>query len=30
MWAKLGSEIMCIALYLWTLAAPYVCTNRDF
>jgi len=28
MWAKFSSELLCIALYFWTLIAPYACPNR--
>lgn len=30
MWVKLGSDLLCIALYLWTLVAPKMCPDRDF
>jgi hypothetical protein len=30
MWAKLGSEFVCILLYVWTLIAPIVCKDRNF
>ena len=28
MWAKFGSELLCILLYTWTLIAPTVCKSR--
>lgn len=30
MWAKFSSELVCIVLYLWTLAAPYIFKDRAF
>jgi hypothetical protein len=30
MWAKIGSELLCICLYTWTLVAPTLCRNRSF
>ncbi|KAK3913228.1 Serine incorporator 1 [Frankliniella fusca] len=30
MWVKVISSWMCMGLYLWTLVAPVVCTNRVF
>ncbi|KAF2355212.1 Serine incorporator/TMS membrane protein [Trinorchestia longiramus] len=29
-WVKIVSSWMCLALYVWTLIAPCVLTNRDF
>ncbi|XP_062407633.1 serine incorporator 1 [Sardina pilchardus] len=29
-WVKISSSWICIALYVWTLVAPLVLTNRDF
>ncbi|MGH0172266.1 UNVERIFIED_CONTAM: hypothetical protein FKN15_065711 [Acipenser sinensis] len=29
-WVKISSTWICIALYVWTLVAPLVLTNRDF
>ncbi|XP_029589653.1 serine incorporator 1-like [Salmo trutta] len=29
-WVKISSSWICIALYVWTLAAPLVLVNRDF
>lgn len=28
--AKLGSEALCVVLFLFTLAAPLICKNREF
>ena len=30
MWAKFSSEILCVILYIWTLAAPLLCKSREF
>ncbi|XP_015113686.1 probable serine incorporator isoform X2 [Diachasma alloeum] len=30
MWVKIISSWMCLGLYVWSLAAPAVLTNRDF
>lgn len=30
MWAKFSSELICILLYCWTLAAPYIFKDRTF
>eukprot|EP00672_Neobodo_designis_P017895 CAMPEP_0174844070 /NCGR_PEP_ID=MMETSP1114-20130205/10889_1 /TAXON_ID=312471 /ORGANISM="Neobodo designis, Strain CCAP 1951/1" /LENGTH=396 /DNA_ID=CAMNT_0016078303 /DNA_START=96 /DNA_END=1289 /DNA_ORIENTATION=+ len=30
MWAKLTSMFVCIVLYVWTLVAPWICTDRSF
>ncbi|XP_071386284.1 serine incorporator 1 [Centroberyx affinis] len=29
-WVKITSSWVCLALYVWTLAAPMILTNRDF
>jgi len=29
-WVKIGSEWLCMLLYLWSLVAPIVLKNRDF
>uniref|UniRef100_A0AAR2LR56 Serine incorporator 1 n=1 Tax=Pygocentrus nattereri TaxID=42514 RepID=A0AAR2LR56_PYGNA len=29
-WVKISSSWICISLYVWTLVAPLVLTNRDF
>ncbi|XP_010629762.1 serine incorporator 3 isoform X1 [Fukomys damarensis] len=29
-WVKISSSWMCLLLYVWTLVAPLVLTNRDF
>ncbi|KAL0164966.1 hypothetical protein M9458_040719, partial [Cirrhinus mrigala] len=29
-WVKITSSWICISLYVWTLVAPLVLTNRDF
>ncbi|XP_060086858.1 serine incorporator 3 [Heteronotia binoei] len=29
-WVKISSSWVCLALYVWTLVAPLVLTNRDF
>ncbi|XP_077385474.1 serine incorporator 1 isoform X1 [Festucalex cinctus] len=29
-WVKITSSWLCLALYIWTLVAPMVLTNRDF
>ncbi|KAK2914566.1 serine incorporator 1 [Channa argus] len=29
-WVKITSSWLCLALYVWTLVAPMVLTNRDF
>lgn len=29
-WVKITSSWVCLLLYLWTLVAPLVLTNRDF
>uniref|UniRef100_A0A3Q3AQ00 Serine incorporator 1-like n=1 Tax=Kryptolebias marmoratus TaxID=37003 RepID=A0A3Q3AQ00_KRYMA len=29
-WVKISSSWLCLALYIWTLVAPIVFTNRDF
>lgn len=29
-WAKISSSWVCLALYIWTLVAPVILTNRDF
>ncbi|XP_053171377.1 serine incorporator 1 isoform X2 [Scomber japonicus] len=29
-WVKITSSWMCLALYIWTLLAPMILTNRDF
>ncbi|XP_077428612.1 serine incorporator 3 [Vanacampus margaritifer] len=29
-WVKITSSWLCLALYIWTLVAPMVITNRDF
>ncbi|GCB79237.1 hypothetical protein scyTo_0018727, partial [Scyliorhinus torazame] len=29
-WVKITSSWVCLLLYVWTLAAPLVLTNRDF
>ncbi|KAJ4940409.1 hypothetical protein JOQ06_026712 [Pogonophryne albipinna] len=29
-WVKITSSWMCLALYVWTLVAPMILTNRDF
>ncbi len=30
MWVKIVSSWLCVALYVWTMAAPAVLTDRDF
>jgi len=30
MWVKLGSELLCLILYVWTLVAPKLFPDRDF
>lgn len=30
MWAKFATELVCILMYTWTLAAPMVCSSREF
>uniref|UniRef100_A0A7N5ZTC0 Uncharacterized protein n=1 Tax=Anabas testudineus TaxID=64144 RepID=A0A7N5ZTC0_ANATE len=29
-WVKISSSWVCLALYIWTLVAPMIFTNRDF
>uniref|UniRef100_A0A3P9LV29 Serine incorporator 1 n=1 Tax=Oryzias latipes TaxID=8090 RepID=A0A3P9LV29_ORYLA len=29
-WVKISSSWLCLALYIWTLVAPMILTNRDF
>lgn len=29
-WLKIASSWLCLALYIWTLVAPLILTNRDF
>ncbi|XP_041835835.1 serine incorporator 1 [Melanotaenia boesemani] len=29
-WVKITSSWLCLALYIWTLVAPMILTNRDF
>ncbi|XP_072308705.1 serine incorporator 1 [Eucyclogobius newberryi] len=29
-WVKISSSWVCLALYMWTLVAPMILTNRDF
>ncbi|KAF7656184.1 hypothetical protein LDENG_00045440 [Lucifuga dentata] len=29
-WVKMSSSWVCLALYVWTLVAPIILTNRDF
>lgn len=29
-WVKITSSWVCLALYIWTLVAPMILTNRDF
>ncbi|KAM6946882.1 serine incorporator 1 [Lycodopsis pacificus] len=29
-WVKITSSWLCLALYMWTLVAPMILTNRDF
>ncbi|XP_035488524.1 serine incorporator 1 isoform X1 [Scophthalmus maximus] len=29
-WVKISSSWVCLALYIWTLLAPMILTNRDF
>lgn len=29
-WVKISSSWVCLLLYVWTLVAPLVLTNRDF
>ncbi|XP_076850068.1 serine incorporator 3-like isoform X2 [Brachyhypopomus gauderio] len=29
-WVKISSSWACLTLYIWTLIAPMICTNRDF
>ena len=29
-WVKITSSWVCLAMYIWTLVAPMILTNRDF
>lgn len=29
-WIKIASSWLCLALFLWTILAPYFLRNRDF
>ncbi|KAF6029787.1 SERINC3 [Bugula neritina] len=30
MWVKISSSWVCFIIYIWTLIAPLVCSNREF